>query len=243
MTNGGTLTVRAKQAVLDDVYVGMNPDAGIGAYVILEVEDTGVGMSQETMDRVFEPFFTTKAFGKGTGLGLSTVHAIVRNHRGFLRVYSEVKRGTTFKVFLPALESSSTGATETKAELPRGRGETILVVDDEAPIRNVAKNTLEHYGYNVLCASNGAEAVSIYAVSGKEISLVLTDMAMPIMDGPTTVVALKSINPDVRVICSSGLDSGNSRSIAFEAGVRHFLAKPYTADTLLVMIRQILEMS
>lgn len=243
MTNGGTLTVRAKQAVLDDVYVGMNPDAGIGAYVILEVEDTGVGMSQETMDRVFEPFFTTKALGKGTGLGLSTVHAIVRNHRGFLRVYSEVKRGTTFKVFLPALESSSAGTTDTKPELPRGRGETILVVDDEAPIRNVAKNTLEHYGYNVLCASNGAEAVSIYAVNGKDISLVLTDMAMPIMDGPTTVVALKSINPDVRVICSSGLDSGNSRSIAFEAGVRHFLAKPYTADTLLVMIRQVLEIS
>lgn len=242
MPHGGVLTMRMENKVLDEVYSGMNPDSKPGPYVMFEVADTGIGIPPEIQERVFDPFFTTKKVGKGTGLGLSTVMAIVKSHGGFVNLYSEMGRGTKFKVYLPANTTSE--ATENLAveqtSLPRGNQELILVVDDEESIRTVTQKTLHRFGYRVLIASNGAEAVSVYAVHRKEIAAVLTDMAMPIMDGPATIVALKALNPDVRIIGSSGQGANGGVAKALGAGVEHFVPKPYTAEALLRLLWDVL---
>ena len=243
MHDGGKLEITAENAVLDEVYAGMNPEARPGAFVVVKVEDTGMGIPRAIRDKIFEPFFTTKEVGKGTGLGLSTTLAIVRSHDGFIHLYSEPGKGTKFKIYLPA--NTAAAAAETQAleptKLPLGNHELILVVDDEAGIREIAKRTLERYGYRVLLAANGAEAVAIYAQQQHDIDLVLTDMAMPIMDGPAEILALRTINPDVKIIASSGLASQGGVAKAVGAGVRHFIPKPYTADKMLTIIAEALK--
>lgn len=239
MPNGGKLAITSNGITLDETYVSMNLNARTGSYVVIKVEDSGTGIPPEVQERIFEPFFTTKETGKGTGLGLSTTAAIVKSHNGFINVYSEVGKGTTFQVYFPA-DTSKEAPEEQPMEqsrLPRGRGELILVVDDEEGIRKVAKSTLEWFGYRVLVAEHGAEAIAIYAQNISTIAVVLTDMAMPIMDGPTMIIALKSINPRVRIVGSSGLNS-NGGSVA---GVEHFIPKPYTAEAMLRAIRDILD--
>lgn len=243
MPEGGALTVSLGNVTLDEVYAGMNPDSRPGPYVTLEVEDTGHGIPLEHQDRIFDPFFTTKEIGRGTGLGLSTVLAIVKSHGGFVHVYSEPGHGARFKVYLPAettAEAAERAAVD-RSGLPRGHGELILVVDDDDAVREVCCKTLERYGYRVLVASNGAEAVSTYAARRGEIALVLTDMAMPIMDGAATIVALRAIDPHVRVVASSGHPANGGVSKALGAGVQHFVPKPYTAATLLRAIREALD--
>jgi PAS domain S-box-containing protein len=242
MPRGGALTLEIERAVLDEVYAGMHPEARPGPYVVMRVEDTGMGISPEIVDRIFEPFFTTKELGKGTGLGLSTVHAIVRNHGGFINVDSEVGKGTRFQVYLPAAvdDHASEEAAVIEASLPRGAGELVLVVDDEESIRSVARRTLERFGYRVLLAANGAEAVAQYAMHRDEVAVVLTDMAMPVMDGPATIVALKTMNPKVRIVGSSGLNANGNVAKAMGAGVQHFVPKPYTGDTILRVLRKVL---
>lgn len=242
MPEGGTLEVVAENVVLDEVYAGMNPDAKPGAYVVISVVDTGTGIPPEIRDRIFEPFFTTKEIGQGTGLGLSTVLAIVRSHGGFIHLYSEVGKGSRFKVYLSA-QTTTQAADESvikQNQLPVGRGEWVLVVDDEENIREVAKKMLERYGYKVLVAAHGAEAVALYARHQKEVAVVLTDMAMPVMDGPTTIIALKSINPDVKIIGTSGHASNGGVAKALGAGVQHFIPKPYTAERVLTMLAEVL---
>ena len=243
MANGGTLAITVRNAVIDEVFAGMHLDAHPGAYVALEVVDTGTGMPAHVVERIFEPFFTTKEVGKGTGLGLSTVHTIVLNHGGFVRVYSEVARGTRFEIHLPAVDGSGARIEpeEDASYMPRGHGELILVVDDEAAIRDVAERTLERFGYRVLLAQHGAEAVALYAQQRDAIALVLTDMTMPVMDGHATIVALRAMNPDVRIIGSSGLDTNASVAKAIGASVDAFVAKPYTATALLRGIRGTLD--
>jgi CheY-like chemotaxis protein len=242
MPSGGVLTIRAGNIVLDDVYAGMNPDARAGAYVVIEVQDTGGGISPDDRDRIFEPFFTTKKVGEGTGLGLSTTLGIVKSHGGFINLYSEVGRGSTFKVYIPAItdEASAEERASTQVGLPRGHGETILVVDDERAVREVAQRTLQRFGYRVMLASHGAEAVALYAQHRDRIAAVLTDMAMPIMDGPALIVALRAMDPAVRIIASSGLDTNGAVARATGAGVHHFAPKPYTAETLLRMLDALL---
>lgn len=242
MAGGGILSVSVDNVVLDEVYAGMNPLAHAGSFVVLRVEDTGEGMSPVVRDRIFEPFFTTKAVGQGTGLGLSTTHAIVKSHGGFINVYSEPGRGTTFRVYLPALVEPDVAeqVAITQTRLPRGQGELVLVVDDEASIRAMVQRTLEKFGYRVIVAANGAEAVALYAQHGAEVAVVLTDMAMPVMDGPATIVALRSMNPSVRIVGSSGLDANGKVALAVGAGVRHFVAKPYTAELMLTTLRSAL---
>ncbi|MEN3942589.1 PAS domain S-box protein [Prosthecobacter sp. SYSU 5D2] len=241
MPQGGTLTLSASNLRMDEHYVAMNLDAKVGPYVAIHVEDTGTGMSPEVMDRIFEPFFTTKELGKGTGLGLSTTIAIIKSHGGFVRVYSELGVGTRFHVYLPA--HTHVRVNEAKAvieELPRGNGELVLLVDDEAAVRQITRQTLEAFGYRVMLASDGAEATAHYATHRDEIAIVLTDMMMPVMDGPTMIPVLMRINPEVRIIAASGLNANGMVAKAANAGVKHFIPKPYTAETLLKTLKAVL---
>jgi PAS domain S-box-containing protein len=243
MPNGGTLIVAVENCVLDEQYAGMNLQAKPGRYVNISVTDTGTGIPPALIDKIFEPFFTTKELNKGTGLGLSTVMAIVKSHDGIVNVYSEPGKGTTFKVYLPAMEISSEARkeqTET-ANLPRGNGETVLVVDDEASILTITSQTLQAFGYRVLTATDGADAVAVYAEHRNEIAVVLTDMAMPVMDGPAAIHALTRMNPAIKIVAASGFTANGGAIKASGAGVKHFLTKPYTAGTLLKTIRTILD--
>jgi PAS domain S-box-containing protein len=238
MPNGGTLTISAENLNLDAHYAGLNLEARPGPYVFIQVEDSGSGIPPGIVEKIFDPFFTTKEVGKGTGLGLSTSLAIVKSHGGFMRVYSEVGKGTKFQINLPARTGASDGAdAEIVTEMPRGNGELILVVDDELSVRQITQRTLETFGYWAIVASDGAEAMAIYAQRGAEIAVVLTDMMMPVMDGPATIQMLRKINPAVRIIAASGL-SANSQIGSL--GVKHFLPKPYTAETLLKVLQETL---
>ncbi len=242
MPQGGVLTLGAKNVVIDEQYARTSGLAQPGQHVMLTISDTGVGIPSELVPRIFEPFFTTKKVGEGTGLGLSTVHAIIKSHGGFVTVSSEHGKGTTFTVHLPADPSlRSVSNHPFIVNIPRGNGELILVVDDEPAIRTVTQQTLEAFGYRVLTAGDGAEAVAVYARQSSDIALVLTDMVMPVMDGPTTIAALTRINPHVRVIAASGFNAGGRVAKAVNVGVKHFLPKPYNADTLLKLIRSVLD--
>ncbi len=241
MPNGGTLTISAENVNLDEHYAGLNPDAHPGAYSVLQIADSGTGMPPGIIEKIFDPFFTTKEIGKGTGLGLSTSLAIVKSHGGFFRVYSEPGKGTIFKAYFPAqTELSAESEAQIAAELPRGNGELILIVDDEANVRQITRQTLEAFGYSVVVASDGAEAVAIVARQGAEIAVVLTDMMMPVMDGPATIQVLLRLNPELPIIAASGLSADGRVTQAASLGVKHFLSKPYSADALLQVLRQIL---
>ncbi len=242
MPEGGQLTVSMQNVELDEVYAGMHPHSHAGRYVTFTVTDTGMGIPPELQERIFEPFFTTKDVGKGTGLGLSTCMAIVRSHSGFISLNSEPGRGTSFTVYIPAAEGSARDEFTTPASIasPIGHGELVLVVDDELAIREVAKVMLERFGYRVLLASHGAEALALYAQHSSTIDVVLTDMAMPIMDGPALIWALRAMNPNVRIVASSGLTDTHGLSRAVSAGVAHFVPKPYTGETMLRTLHTVL---
>jgi PAS domain S-box-containing protein len=242
MPDGGGLTIKLENVMLDEAAISDNSDAKPGTYVAVQVADTGCGITPEVRDRIFEPFFTTKALGKGTGLGLSTTLAIVKSHGGFINFTSETGKGTTFLVYLPA-ETTKTATGEATLEstpLPRGNGELILVVDDEESIRQIARPMLENYGYRVLLASQGEEAVALYARQRHEIAVVITDMAMPIMDGPALITALRSLNPQVRIIGSSGHTSPGGTTQLAGMGIEHFVPKPYPAEVLLKTLHDVL---
>ena len=240
MEKGGTLKLRVRNFRADTQYASLVPEAQSGSYILIEVVDSGAGMSQETLDKIFDPFFTTKEPGKGTGLGLSTSLAIVRRHGGFMRVESDLGKGSVFGVYLPVTEQLEDSAPHPGTELPRGNGECILLVEDDSAVRVVTQQTLERFGYRVLTASDGAEAISIYARRGPEIDLVFTDMMMPVMDGNATIQVLLRMNPTVRVLAASGFCQSDPVSTAAGAGIRMFLAKPYTADSLLRTIQKAL---
>ena len=242
MPNGGSLNISAQNSVLDNQYAAMNIQAKPGRYVNISVTDSGTGMPAELIDKIFEPFFTTKDPTKGTGLGLSTVMAIVKSHDGIINVYSEPGHGTTFQIYLPAIDAAG-GQKEKldEREMPRGHGETVLVIDDEASILTITGQTLEAFGYRVLKAIDGADALSVYVQHRQEVAVVLTDMMMPVMDGPATIHALLRINPAVKIIAASGLNANGGVARAAGVGVKHFLTKPYTASAMLKMLRDVLD--
>jgi CheY-like chemotaxis protein len=210
--------------------------------IAISVSDTGTGMTPEVVERAFEPFFTTKPLGRGTGLGLSTSLAIVKSHGGTLEVQSTPGRGSTCVVRLPA---GGAAVRETDIAIartmPRGNGQLVLVVDDEAAIRAISRRTLEAYGYRVVLASNGHEALARFQEKRGEIALVITDMLMPSMDGNATMRALRQIDPSIPIIVVSGLSlsaDGPAKPAPGEGATRH-LAKPYSADELLVAVRSL----
>ena len=240
MPKGGTMSLSAENMLIDEHYIGTEASARPGPHVVIQVADTGTGIPPEIVEKIFDPFFTTKEVGKGTGLGLSTSLAIVKSHGGFFRVNSERGRGTCFSVYLPAQMAATADAVVRPPELPRGNGELVLVVDDESSGRQITRETLEAFGYQVILAADGVEAVALYAARLEKISVVLTDMMMPVMDGPATIQVLMKINPRIRIIAASGLNSEDRVAKAVSAGVKHFLAKPYSAETLLKTLREVL---
>lgn len=242
MPSGGSLTLSAMNVTIDENYSRMNIDAEPGRYVLVTVNDTGGGMTNDVQKRIFDPFFTTKEIGKGTGLGLSTAITIVKSHGGFINVYSEPQKGTQFSVYFPADPTSDMGANdETVPVMPSGKGEMILLVDDEENIRQVTQAALESSGYVVATANDGTEAISIFAQRHDEIAVILTDMAMPFMDGIAMIRAARKIDPNVRVIAMSGLISADQAAELTELNVKMRLPKPFTAEELLNAVNDILK--
>ncbi len=241
MPTGGTLAISAENVVLDGQQTVMASDDKPSPHVVIVVRDTGTGIPAEIREKIFDPFFTTKELGKGTGLGLSTTLAIVKSHGGFINLYSESGKGTVFKVYLPALASLNAESRDVEeARFPRGNGELILLVDDEASVRTIAKQTLQTFGYRVLTVSNGAEAIEMYAQNASEVAVLLTDMMMPVMDGPTAIHALSRLNPNLKVIAASGLSPEVHMAKAPNDTVKAFLPKPYTTETLLTTLHEVL---
>lgn len=238
MPNGGTLELTASNINLDENYAKMFIEAQVGRYILISVKDTGVGMPPEIQKRIFDPFFTTKEIGKGTGLGLSTALTIIKSHGGFINVYSEPDKGTKFTIYLPATESTAE-TSESKKDLPypTGNGELVLIVDDEENIRQITSATLEKFGYRTMTAADGTEALALYAQNSADIKIVLTDMAMPFMDGLATIRALRKLNPKLPIIAASGLPPTSTESL----NVNSFLSKPYTAEKLLTTLAEILK--
>lgn len=235
MPEGGVLQVSAENLLLDEQYARMHLDANVGPYVVVTVTDTGTGIPPDILHRIFDPFFTTKEVGKGTGLGLSAVLGIVKSHGGFVDVQSEVNKGSTFKVYLPASPSTLLPTNE-HLELLLGHQELILVVDDEAAIRESTKTTLETYNYRVLTASDGIEAVSVFAEYKDKIQGVLIDMMMPSVGGLAIIPLLRQFNPGIYVVIMSGLNSTETVVQAERVGCQGFLPKPFTTRELLQIL-------
>jgi signal transduction histidine kinase/ActR/RegA family two-component response regulator len=235
MPGGGEIRIAAENCDIDEDNDLLPHEAAPGPYIKLSVSDSGCGIPPEFIEKVFDPFFTTKGVGKGTGLGLSTAVGIVQSHDGFMKVSSKVGAGTKFTVFLPATETPAGDcAAKPSNHIPKGRGEMILVVDDEDHIRKTAEWILKENGYKVATSINGDEALSVY---GKQkIDLVLTDIMMPVMDGVELTRNLKMVNPVARIIVSSGRIDRNHESTLAGLGVNERLWKPYRADQLLKAI-------
>ncbi len=241
MPDGGVLSITADNGRIDEAQARLHSESKPGRCVVVSVADTGTGIPPAILGSIFDPFFTTKEPGKGTGLGLATVTGILKNHHGFVEVQSDVGKGTQFNIFLPAADAATASAGEDKSfELPVGDGELILVVDDEVAIREIAKATLENYGYRVLTADSGAEAVALFRQNERDVKAVVLDSIMPLMDGPSTARALLEIAPSVRIVAVSGL-GGEDENSGPAAGLRAFLTKPYTAGQLLSALRKVLE--
>ncbi len=241
MPDGGTIHIGLSNTTTAGNDATLIPGARAGRHVRIDVEDTGTGMPQELVDRIFDPFFTTKEVGKGTGLGLSSVQAIVTGHDGFIEVSSEPGKGSRFRVYFPAsLESPAEPMPEDHLAYLRGHGETVLVVDDEASICEIANQTLEAFGYNVLVAGDGSEALALFAARQGRIDFVVTDMTMPVMNGPTLIRELKKLEPGVRIIGTSGVVGSSLVAESRKEGMLTFLPKPYTAPALLKALQDVL---
>lgn len=242
MPIGGTVTIDAENFRVDENYASMALGARPGTHVMFSVTDSGAGMSRATIDKIFDPFFTTKKTGKGTGLGLSTVLGIVKSHGGFISVDSEIGRGSTFKIFLPAKRDEQTvEGIETPVDSPIGNGELILVVDDEDSILRITKMILENNNYSVLCAADGPDAVAIYAKQMDSIKVVLTDIVLPYMDGVSLIRAFKKMKPDMLFVASTGYGKPTHRAELQALNVTSFLNKPYDTQRLLKTLHQVLE--
>jgi CheY-like chemotaxis protein/two-component sensor histidine kinase len=241
MPDGGQLLIKTKNATLTPDDVRIHPEIVPGTYVMLEVSDTGKGMSREVQKKMFEPFFTTK--GMGTGLGLATVYGIVKQHNGYIYVDSTVNRGTTFRIYFPVTKEAEEEQTQEARTIILGGNETVLVVDDEPMILRIVADTLQPLGYNVLEASSGQEALNISRETAGDIDLLLTDVIMPIMNGRELFESISSTRPATKVIFMSGYtDDIISQHGILESG-KKFLQKPLTPSMLSSAVRNFLDES
>jgi PAS domain S-box-containing protein len=241
MPQGGKLTITIANAEMDDISIRQHPGAVPGSYVVLSVSDTGCGMDHGTQTHIFEPFFTTKELGKGTGLGLSTVYGIMKQSGGYISVYSELGRGTTFKSYLPRVEQSVTqGSPGKNIKEPVRAWETVLLVEDSSPLRELARELLEHNGYTVLEAANGADAIQVAEKYGKPIHLLLTDVVMPGMDGSKLAERMSHTYPGIKVLYMSGYtDDAIVHHGVLDSGIT-LLQKPFTRESLTRKVREVL---
>jgi PAS domain S-box-containing protein len=240
MPEGGELTLTAANCKLDATAAAQIAEARPGAFLKVEVRDTGTGIPPEVLAQIWEPFFTTKGEGKGTGLGLSTVRGILHQHAGFVSVQTQTGHGTAFTVYLPAaVDGEVARAAAAPAELPRGNGELILVVDDEKLVCELTAQTLIGHGYRVVTACDGADAIAVFVPRAAEVRLLLTDLQMPLLSGPSLVEALRRLQPGLRVVAMSGVASRSSR--AYQKFTTAFLAKPFQPETLLAIVRRSLD--
>ncbi len=242
MPNGGTLKIKAQNITLEKHYametLGIKP----GPYILITIEDTGSGIPPEIIDKIFDPFFTTKEPEKGTGIGLSIAHNIIKEHGGFINVYSEVGKGTKFNIYLPTdVGEFKLEEMKIKEEIPFGDGETILVAEDEMPIQEMIKTVLEENNYKVITASNGAEGLLRYAQKKDEIKLLIIDLGMPIMDGVEMIKTIKKIEPTAKIIATSGLASPTALLEDALQNISLFLQKPFDALTLLKEVAKVLK--
>ncbi|MFA5795464.1 MAG: ATP-binding protein [Candidatus Brocadiia bacterium] len=242
ITNKGKIIIETLNATIDEEYVRIHTDAKPGKFVVISISDTGMGMDKETIKHIFEPFFTTKKAGEGSGLGLAMVYGIVKNHNGFINVYSEYGKGSCFKVYLPASgKEASSKPSSHKIVLPQesvSKSGVILVVDDESGILEIARLILGKHGYEVLTAKSGPEAVSVYQKEKDRINLVILDLIMPIWDGKETYAKLKEINPAVKVLIASGYSISGQAQGMIDAGALGFIQKPFNIENLLREIKQ-----
>ena len=244
MPGGGTLSITARNEMLS-TKTRNSTEMRQEPYVVIDVSDSGQGIAPDTLDKIFDPFFTTKEPGKGTGLGLSTVRTIVKSHAGFVRVDSTANHGTTFKVYLPVSVTGAPraeSATLSASAFPPGKGELVLVVDDEAAVRDLARTILENYNYRVLVAAGGVEARAIYSEHWREVQMVLTDLEMPEMSGPELIRELEQINPAVRVISASGLLVSDTVEPSAFGAVCAVLHKPFSPAELLGLLHHTLHL-
>jgi len=239
MPGGGKIRIETENIQIEVEYIRNHFYAKPGPFVLLTFTDTGEGIKKELLSRIFEPFFTTKSVGKGTGLGLSIVYGIVKNHKGFINVYSEKGKGTTFKIYLP----QTTGRVKAKSEAEpviKGGNETVLIVEDEDMILNLVFSLLGELGYKCYTAANGLEGLKVYQEKGSEIDLVILDIVMPKMNGPELFVEIRKINPEAKVIMSSGFSLENEDDLLAQ-GVKVFIPKPYQIKVLARVVREVLD--
>lgn len=241
MPEGGLLTIETSLFNADESYARSHLFEATGTYAVLSVSDTGAGMDENTKERIFEPFFTTKDIGRGTGLGLSIVHGTVKQHNGYINVYSEPGKGTNFRIYFPVIKSETALKNMEVELLPQGGTETILVAEDKADVKKMIKTFLEEFGYEVLEADNGEEAVRIYAENREKIKLALLDVIMPKMNGREAYEEIKKTAPDVKALFMSGYSADiiNRKGIV-ENGLE-FMSKPVPPYALLRRIRHILD--
>ncbi len=239
MPGGGDLYIQTQNVNLDEHYTKAFK-ASPGKYVKVSVADTGVGMDEVTRQKIFDPFFTTKEMGRGTGLGLASVYGIVKNHQGFINVYSKKGEGATFNIYLPAVEKETLEKKELEKDVLKG-SETVLLVDDEDMIIDVGLPMLEKMGYNVLIAKGGKEALEIYQKNEQKIDMVILDLIMPDIGGGDAYDKLKDINPEIKVMLSSGYSIDGQTSEILERGCNGFIQKPFNIKKLSKKIREILD--
>ena len=238
MPGPGQLYIETENIVLDEHYVKPY-EVTPGRYVRLSITDTGVGMDKPTQRRIFEPFFTTKEMGRGTGLGLASVYGIIKNHGGYINVYSEKNEGTIFRIYLPASDKDVPESTSFPEALLKGT-ETLLLVDDEDIIIEVGKQMLESLGYEVLLAKSGGEAIDLYTKNRDKVDMVILDMIMPEMGGGETYDRLKAINPTIKVLLSSGYSINEKADAILKQGCNGFIQKPFDLRKLSRKIRSVL---
>ncbi|MDD8019051.1 MAG: ATP-binding protein, partial [Bacteroidota bacterium] len=241
MPDGGVITMRADNVVYDKLDMHSHPDCRLGKYVVLEIKDTGMGIPKDITEKIFDPFFTTKEQEKGTGLGLSTARSIIKSHGGFIAVQSVEGAGTTFTIAIPALEQEITADGNLPPKnIHHGNGELVLVVDDELSILQITQETLEAFGYTVITARDGTEAIAQYVQHQHLCTAVITDIMMPVMDGIATARALLKIEPKVKIIVTSGMDVQRQIIELKMLGIESFLDKPFSAEQLLAMLYDLL---
>jgi CheY-like chemotaxis protein len=241
MPYGGKLTIETHNVELTETYARSHISVKPGKYVMLAISDTGIGMTEETQRRIFEPFFSTKEVGHGTGLGLSMVYGIVKQSGGNIWVYSEPERGTTFKIYLPAVRSELSPPVEFADRPDLNGNETILLVEDEAMVRKLARNVLELFGYRVLEAASGPEALKLCESESCQIDLLLTDVVMPEMSGKELAVRIAECCPKTGILFMSGYtDNAIVHQGVIDEG-SHFVQKPFQTDVLLRKVREVLD--